>query len=46
MDASREFAWDRENRVCCLSSGPDEGPPCGWLIVNMAEGWQWVWAGE
>jgi len=45
-DGQREFAYDRDGHVGRLSRGLDEGPGRGWLIVDMAEDWQRVWAGE
>ena len=45
-DGAREFAYDRDSHVGQLSRGLDEGPGRGWLIVDMAEDWRRVWAGE
>ena len=44
-DGAREFAYDRDSHVGRLSRGLDEGPGRGWLIVDMAEDWERVWAG-
>jgi len=44
-DATREFAYDRGSHVGGLERGLDEGEDRGWLIVDMAEDWERVWAG-
>jgi len=45
-DGAREFAYDRDSHVGRLSRGLDEGSDRGWLIIDMAEDWRRIWAGE
>jgi phosphoglycolate phosphatase-like HAD superfamily hydrolase len=43
-DAAREFAYDREGHVGILDRGLDEAAERDWLLVDMAEDWEQVWA--
>lgn len=43
-DAQGEYAYDRDSHIGKLERGLDEGPERGWLIVDMAEDWNRVWA--
>jgi hypothetical protein len=43
-DAEREFAYDREGHIGVLNQGLDEAEARGWLVVDMAEDWEQVWA--
>ncbi len=41
-DASREFAYDREQGLSRLARGLDEAPARGWTIVSMKKDWKRV----
>lgn len=44
-DAGREFAYDRDSHIGRLDRGLDEGPGLGWVIIDMAEDWNRIYAG-
>jgi len=43
-DADREFAYDRTSPVGRLDRGLDEADDRGWLLIDMAEDWDRVFA--
>jgi phosphoserine phosphatase len=44
-DAAREFAYDRDSHIGRLNRGLDEGPGLGWVIIDMANDWNRIYAG-
>ncbi len=44
-DAVREFAYDRDSHIGRLVKGLDEGPGLGWVIIDMANDWNRIYAG-
>ena len=43
-DAEREWAYDRESHVGRLDVALDEAARLGWLVIDMAEDWERVFA--
>jgi phosphoserine phosphatase len=44
-DGVREFAYDRDSHIGRLNRGLDEGPGLGWVIIDMANDWNRIYAG-
>ncbi len=45
-DAEREYAYDRESRIGTLDHGLDYAGNKNWLIIDMKNDWERIFAGE